>query len=141
MTISPAVSLLSRLCAGVALGAATLGAAPLPAGIAPDFNLAPVSAPVTLDVQFTVDVAGVKNIFPAVLHLKKGAVTGTIDAFGATATVDRGSTDKRGNLNLQATIPNETTFSLVGTLKFKTGTGSGIFTDGSVTGTYTAKKG
>jgi len=101
----------------------------------------PISAkPATLSVNFTVDVDGVKNVFPAQLTLHKGQLSGTIDAFGAQVTVDAGSTDKKSQLNLQATIPHETSFTLVGTLKFKAGTGGGVFTDGDVQGTYTAKK-
>jgi hypothetical protein len=119
---------------------AALAAAPAIAGTYPALNLPTSAKPASLSVNFTMDVEGVKNVFPAELSLKKGQVRGTIDAFGATANVDPGSTDKHSQLNLKATIPNATSFTLVGTLKFKAGTGSGVFTDGSVTGTYTAKK-
>jgi hypothetical protein len=71
-----------------------------------------------------------------------GTITFTLDTNKYPCTVLSGSTDKHGKLMLNCLVFGVDAITLIGTLKLKTGTGSGTFSDSFYRekGTYTNQR-
>jgi len=98
-----------------------------------------------IPASFTVTVSGTNYAVPTSISWRHGVVTGQLDVSSLAGqndvcTILAGSTDKRGQLNMQC---KESVFGFAlgfaGTLGIKNGKGAGTYT-GPISGTYTSSK-